>query len=190
MKKSKVVSPNLRKIFPFLHKFQIKYKGIFGNLLQAINAYIIYGKDFFEESHENLKHIFDMATLSMFRKDKPVILGNNAEGALLLHIAVQNLDGNLIKQAVGDILTNVYSRLKNPPMSKTFNRVLYGVFYSTMILDVNITLGFLTQSGFIEEFFRVSFEEWRELKNSYERKLFALAMTNFIFNTSNMPALF
>jgi hypothetical protein len=67
--------------------FQIKYKGIFGNLLQAINAYLIYGKDFFEDSTENLKHIFEMATLSMFRKDKPIILGNNAEGALLLHIA-------------------------------------------------------------------------------------------------------
>jgi hypothetical protein len=33
MKKSKVVSPTLRKIFPYLPKFQIKYKGIFGNLL-------------------------------------------------------------------------------------------------------------------------------------------------------------
>ena len=158
MKKSKVVSPNLRKIFPFLHMFQIKYKGIFGNLLQAINAYLIYGKDFFEDSTENLKHIFEMATLSMFRKDKPIILGNNAEGALLLHIAFQNLDGDLIKQAVGDILTNVLARLKDTPISKTFNRVLYGVFYSTMILDVNITLAFLAQTGFIEEFFQVSFE--------------------------------
>jgi len=54
MKKSKTVSPTLRKIFPFLPKFQHKYKGIFGNLLQTINYYLMYGREFFEDSVENL----------------------------------------------------------------------------------------------------------------------------------------
>ncbi len=117
MKKSKVVSPTLRKIFPYLPQFQIKYKGIFGNLLQTINSYLMYGKDFFESSVENLSQIFSMAIMSMSRQEEPLMLSNNMEGALLFHMALQNLDGPLIKDAIGDILTNAHSRLKTMPMS-------------------------------------------------------------------------
>jgi hypothetical protein len=117
MKKSKVVSPTLRKIFPYLPQFQIKYKGIFGNLLQTINSYLMYGKDFFESSVENLSQIFSMAIMSMCRQEEPLMLSNNMEGALLFHMALQNLDGPLIKDAIGDILTNAHSRLKTMPMS-------------------------------------------------------------------------
>jgi hypothetical protein len=62
------------------------------------------------------------------------------EGALLLHMTLQNLDGPLIKDAIGDILTNVHSRLKSDPMSQTFKRVLLEVFYSAMLVDVDKTL--------------------------------------------------
>jgi hypothetical protein len=69
MKKAKGVSPVLRKIFPFLPKFQQKYKGIFGNLFQAINYYLVYGRDFFEGSTENLCLLYEMSRASMFRKE-------------------------------------------------------------------------------------------------------------------------
>lgn len=88
MKKSKVVSPTLRKIFPYLPKFQMKYKGIFGNLLQTINSYLMYGKDFFEGSVENLSQIFSMAIMSMCRQEPPIVLSNNMEGALLFHMTL------------------------------------------------------------------------------------------------------
>ena len=71
-------------------------------------------------------------------------------------------------------------------MSKTFERVLLGVFYSAMILNVNVTLEFLSSSGFMDEFLNLAVSSWRSLRLSYERKLFALAMTNLLFN-SNMP---
>lgn len=88
MKKSKRVSPSLRKIFPFLPQFQMKYKGIFGHLLQAVNYYIIYGKDLFENSKENLSLLFEMANMSLFKKDPPIMLSYNTEGAMLLHIVL------------------------------------------------------------------------------------------------------
>ena len=72
-------------------------------------------------------------------------------------------------------------------MSKTFQRTLLEVFLSSMILDCNVTSEFLVQSGYLQEFFKLLFENWRQFKNSYERKLFALAITNFIFNCSNIP---
>lgn len=84
LKKSQTASPVLRKIFPFLPKFQEKYKGIMGNLLQTTNYYLVRAPDMFETSTENLGLIFHMASLSIYKADKPIILGNNMEGALLL----------------------------------------------------------------------------------------------------------
>jgi hypothetical protein len=147
----------------------------------------MYGKDFFEDSVDNLSQIFSMAIMSMCRTEQPIILGNNMEGALLLQMTLQNLDGNLIKDAIGDILTNVHSRLKTEPMSQTFRRVLLGVFYSAMLVDVDKTLQVIQQMGFLEEFFKMAFESWRGLRLSYERKLFTLAMTNLMFHTKEMP---
>ena len=187
MKKSRLVSPSLRKIFPFLSEFLTKYKGVFGHLLQALNLYIVYGKDFFVESAQNLGLLFEMASASLFKKDPPILLSNNAEGALLLHMVFQNLDGELIKQGLGDILTNAQSRIRDKPMSPTFQRVLQEVFLSAMILDVNLTVEFLKQSGYLASFFTTVFREWRQMRNSYERKLFALAMSNLIFHGSNFP---
>lgn len=69
-------------------------------MLQALNMYIVYAKDMFQEESQgarvNLGHIFEMASMSMCRSEKPVMLGNNMEGALLLQIGLQNLEGLII----------------------------------------------------------------------------------------------
>ena len=59
---------------------------------------------------------------------------------------------------------------------------------SAMIFDVNLTVEFLKQSGYLSKFFKAVFGEWRQMRYSYERKLFALAMSNLIFHGSNFPA--
>ncbi|CDW80715.1 UNKNOWN [Stylonychia lemnae] len=186
MKKSKHVSPALRKIFPYLPQFQSKYKGIFGHLLEAVNYYIIYGKEFFEQDQQNLGLLFEMAQQSIFKKEKSMMLSNNLEGVMLLHMMLQNLDGDLIKQAKCDILTTVMSRLNDKPMSKTFQRSLLEVFLSSMLQDIEITLTYLQQQGFIRTFFTSVFESWRQMRQPYERKVLALALINLLFN-SNMP---
>ena len=38
----------------------------------------------FEDSAENLKILFDMATKSIFKKEAPIMLSYNMEGAILL----------------------------------------------------------------------------------------------------------
>jgi hypothetical protein len=71
-------------------------------------------------------------------------------------------------------------------MSKTFHRTLLEVIYSSMLCDVNSTILFLHQANYLFDFFRIAIEGWRDLRLSYERKLFTLAMTNFLFN-SDVP---
>lgn len=120
LKKSKCVSDSIKQIFKHLPQFHIKYKGVFGHLLLALNYYLAYGKDFFETSKENLSILFEMANMSIFNKEQPIFLSNNAEGALLYQIILQSLDGPLIVSALPDILSNVYSRLNMQPMSPCF----------------------------------------------------------------------
>lgn len=43
----------------------------------------MYGKEVFETSKDHLSMLFEMANLALFNKEKPVILSNNAEGAIL-----------------------------------------------------------------------------------------------------------
>lgn len=45
MKKSQKVSPTMIAMFPHLPAFYDKYKGVFGSLLQTLNAFIYYGKE-------------------------------------------------------------------------------------------------------------------------------------------------
>lgn len=86
LKKTKEASPIMRKIFPVLFKFQEKYKGLMGNLLQTVNMFIVNAKDIFEGDAANMGLLIQMATLSLFKKDAPIILGNNMEGAILLQV--------------------------------------------------------------------------------------------------------
>lgn len=84
-----------------------------------------------------------MASVSIFKKERSMMLSDNMEGVMLLHIILQNLDGDLVKAAKMDILTMVLSRLSDKPMSRTFQKVLLEVFLSSMLTDINITLEYL-----------------------------------------------
>lgn len=180
----------MQKIFPFLPKFQIKYKGIFGHLLQALNYYVYYGAQMFMESRDALGLLFDMANISLFNKTPPIFLSNNMEGALLYQFLLQNLEGPLVQSAIGDILTNVLARLRDPPMSPTFRRVLMGVYFSVGAhpQHTDILLNFFANSPdqqlahFLSE---VSNNMHRDFRNSLERKIYSLCLTNIIFRTNH-----
>lgn len=83
IKKSKVVSQTMRVVFPYLDPLHKKYKGIFGNLLETLNYYIFYGKDFLNDK-TNIAMILQMANTSIFNNSPPILLSNNSEGAILL----------------------------------------------------------------------------------------------------------
>jgi hypothetical protein len=51
-----------------------------------------------------------------------------------------------------------------------------------MILDVNVTLEFLQKANALNEFFTTLTAVSKKLVLSYERKLYALAISNMLFN--------
>lgn len=48
--------------------------------------FIVNAKDIFENDAASLGLLIQMASLSLFKIDPPIILGNNMEGAILLQI--------------------------------------------------------------------------------------------------------
>lgn len=70
IKLSKRVTDTQKQVFRCFEGIHAKYNGIFGNLLQCINMYIVYNDGWLNENQEAIKSIFDMATKSLFYNKK------------------------------------------------------------------------------------------------------------------------
>lgn len=88
IKKTQNVSPTLWTIFPHLTKVFTKNKLVFGNLLDTLNYYLIFGRDYLSQNPEYLNILIEIANQSLFCKE-PNITVQNAEGAILLQLIFQ-----------------------------------------------------------------------------------------------------
>jgi hypothetical protein len=66
IKKKQSVSPTLWTIFPELKKVFIKNKHAFGNLLDTLNYYLLYGKEQIGSNPLYLQNLLEIAHLSLF----------------------------------------------------------------------------------------------------------------------------
>ncbi len=57
IKKKGQLSTELFKVFPFLQNFYKKYKGVFGDLLSTLNAFMFYGRDLLSQSPASLEAV-------------------------------------------------------------------------------------------------------------------------------------
>lgn len=69
-------------MFPYLEKVFEKSKECFGNLLDTLNYFLIYGKEGFALNRNNLGVLINLASKSLFSTE-PNITIQNSEGAIL-----------------------------------------------------------------------------------------------------------
>lgn len=72
--------------FPLLTKYLKKNKGLMLDLFELLNAYIIYGGEFFESNEENIKILYEMIKKSITEfsdYEKSAYLAYNLIGILL-----------------------------------------------------------------------------------------------------------
>jgi hypothetical protein len=74
IKRKKSVSKNLWIIFPHLEKVFTKNKDSFGNLLDTVNYYLLYGKEFIAENKDYLNMILNMGKRSLFSVEPNVTI--------------------------------------------------------------------------------------------------------------------
>jgi hypothetical protein len=88
IKKTHVVSNVLWEMFPYLEKVFEKNKQCFGNLLDTLNYFLIYGKEGLAVNRNNLGVLISLASKSLFSTE-PNITIQNSEGAILFQLLFQ-----------------------------------------------------------------------------------------------------
>ena len=61
IKKAQGCSPVIQEIFLYLKNFQQKYNGMLANLTTCLNSYIIFGREFIEQSEQHVQALLEMA---------------------------------------------------------------------------------------------------------------------------------
>lgn len=93
IKKSKSCSLMMQEFFPFLQLFQNKYEGMLANLTNCLNSYIVYGREFIEQSPEHMQSLINMVQDAISQEPMMGSSGtpdfsNNIEGCFVLSIAL------------------------------------------------------------------------------------------------------
>ena len=107
IRKRKEISQTMWEIFTQLPKVLEKNKHAFGNLFEAINYFMVVGKQQLCESPENIKVICQMANVALFT-DMPNKTINNTEGAMLLQLLFQVMTGS---EALNQIMVELLERV-------------------------------------------------------------------------------
>ena len=95
IKKRQGVSQNLWTVFPHLIKVFEKNKKVFGNLLDTLNSYVIYGKEAIAVNRNYLEILVKIASESLFSME-PNITMQNSEGAILFQLLFQIYAGTTV----------------------------------------------------------------------------------------------
>lgn len=121
-----------------------------------------------------------MANQSLFGTE-PNITIHNSEGAILYQLLFQIYQGTkFLDIYFENILTATLDRMKAMPMQDHLKRQLLLVFLSAMIYNPNATLNYMEQRALTQTVLTEIFNLSTTFKNSYERKLFSVGLSQML----------
>lgn len=189
IKKTNEVSQVMWTIFPHLEKVFAKNKGVFGNLLDTLNQYLVTGRQEISRRPEFIQMIINMAATSVLSKE-PTIAVNNSEGCILYQLLFQIYAGT---QALDpfflEIMAKVRQRMTLLPRPKILVRHLLSVFLAALAYNPNITLEFMEREVLTHEFFKqiTSPLVYPSFINQYERKTLVIGLAQAL-SAERLPA--
>ena len=143
IRKRKEISQTMWEIFTQFPKVLEKNKHAFGNLFEAINYYMVVGKQQLCETPENIKVICQMANVALFT-DMPNKTINNTEGAMLLQLLFQVMTGSeALNQIMVELLERVQQRMEDDKIPIHLKKHILGIFMSAMHYNSAFTLQYL-----------------------------------------------
>lgn len=173
------VSLNMEKIFPVLPKYFEKAGCVFGNLLGVLNCYLFYGKAQFVQKKEWIDILIGMIEKSLFVTVAPEE-ENNAEGALLIQMMMQNISGGLLDSCIPTLLQLVLKRLSMKINEKFLQVQLYNAFLCMVCNNGALTLECdKTQLGLLIDAIVNARESF---STSYDRKVLAIGLANVLIS--------
>ena len=146
IRRNKCVSVTQWEIFNQFPKVLAKNKDSFGNLLDTINYYLIYGKDDLQTSQRHLiKVVAQMAETALFTTKQNVKI-NNTEGAILIQMLLQTMRGtDACNEIILPLLSRVRDRMSIQPQSDLLKKHLLCVYLSAVLYNRSAAMLYFEQ---------------------------------------------
>jgi len=187
LKKQQYVSEILWTIFPELPKVLEKNKASFGNLLDTINYYLIFGRDEFINSQQHLQMVLQMANSAVQSQD-PETTVHNAEGCIVFQLLLQIYRGvETLDAYLPDIITACAGRMRQLPMTNHLKRHIFCTILSALAHNPVKTFKILDEQCKTAELFKEIFQGTKNYSNIYEQKLFVVSLSRMMQAESLPP---
>jgi len=171
------ISENMTRIFAVLPKYFEKEDYVFDNLLMVLNHYLYYGRSHFIQNKQWIEILLVMIEKSLFATVDPVEK-NNAEGALLIQMIMQNLGGGIMDPYIPNLLQLIFKRL-NIIIKEYYVRIqLYNAFLCTICNNGQLTLELDTSQ--LDLILTAIINERDNFNTSYDRKVLAIGLSNVL----------
>jgi hypothetical protein len=178
----KEVTDIQKRVFTTFDACHQKYKGIFGNLVVAINSFIVYGTNWFNENPEAVKSLFSMAMRGLKYGDPMTGILTPCDGAIVFQVCLQYFKSPVFNDYFADALTNSIEIMKKFKDSENLRIVFLGTFLSAFIYSPEATLKYLESENILEAIFEELFINDSKMFDSYQKKLYLVGLGQMIFS--------
>jgi hypothetical protein len=173
------ITLNMAKIFLVLSKYFEKAGFVFGSLLEVLNCYLSYGKLLFSQNKEWVDMLLAMVETSLFVTTEPAE-ENNAEGALLIQMIMQNLGNNIMDPYIPNLLQLILKRLNIEIKEKYLKVQLYNAFLCMVCNNGPLVLSI--DKAQLVTFIEGVVNNCEEFDSSYNRKVLAIGLSNVLIH--------
>jgi len=187
---SKTISPVqwiLLKTFPAIFA---KYSNTLSAIFKPINLFIIYGKDTIRNDSTIIDLFIKMADLALFSATHvSANEANHSEGAVLMHLLLQNYIDVLTETQFQTIIASAYKRLKNN-IKKPFLRArLFGVIMLGFLYRYEATQQILKADNALSLMIESIINFLSCFISHYDRKVFIIGMSSILLQKELDPAI-
>ncbi|KRX04002.1 Armadillo-type fold [Pseudocohnilembus persalinus] len=184
LKKTQSVTRMTAELIPYFPGVLQKQKFVFGHMFSCLNYLIEYGHKYFninnQQSIDNLKLVLQLSVQSLLHEGNDVSEADNAEGATIIQLVLQNYYDLLNEQTLVDIFQAALQRLKSEKkMENNFfrGRVL-GIFLSAFNANLQRTVGLLQDQ--LDQIFSLLLEKSSHYTTNYDIKVFIMGISVFL----------
>lgn len=180
IKKCQAVTPRGWLVFERLPLVQQKYHGDFGQLFQALNAYLTFGQDAIRANPQWLGMVAEMSFLSLFATpNERVSEPSCSEGALILQQLLLNFRGAL-DPMVPVILEKVMKRYAQGVKNHFFKVRLLDTFLAAIHYNAGMTVEMMAAQGQLKQLLVEILANAEHFIHSYDKKMAAPALLSLV----------
>ncbi len=153
IKKNRMVTETIWRLFPHLINVFKKNKKTFGNLFDAVNYYLIYGTHRISSTPEFKETLLTMASEALYVKVEGNSIVHNAEGAILYQLIFQvfaDARSSGLDDYFDRILSSVFKRFDQEPCGDALKKQLFNTILCAFAYNPVATFSYMESNSLIQ----------------------------------------